>query len=156
MLCACEAARQLVSLLRSCSSDAHSCISIGSRKGFAIANCEPYGKVYAKSASTLRRGTDRAGEGPTAIVEMLFCTSLVALVGSANSSPRKLQIVNTKRGSLICELSFPTAVLGVRLNRRRLVVVLEEQIYVYDISNLRLLHTIETSPNPNGPSQRFR
>ena len=33
------------------------------------------------------------------IVEMLFCTSLVALVGVADqpqSSPRKLQIVNTK------------------------------------------------------------
>lgn len=63
---------------------------------------------------------------------------------------RRLQIVNTKRNSLICELNFPTTILAVRLNRRRLVVVLEEQIYVYDISNLRLLHTIETSPNPNG------
>lgn len=41
-------------------------------------------------------------QGATGIVEMLFCTSLVALVGSAESqasnSPRKLQIVNTKVG----------------------------------------------------------
>ena len=29
-------------------------------------------------------------------------------------------------------------------------MVLEEQIFVYDISNMKLLHTIETSPNPNG------
>jgi hypothetical protein len=39
-------------------------------------------------------------QGATGIVEMLFCTSLVALVGSAenqaSNSPRKLQIVNTK------------------------------------------------------------
>lgn len=28
--------------------------------------------------------------------------------------------------------------------------MLEEQIYVYDISNMKLLHTIETSSNPNG------
>jgi autophagy-related protein 18 len=28
-------------------------------------------------------------------------------------------------------------------------VVLEEHIYVYDISNMKLLHTIDTSPNPN-------
>lgn len=39
-------------------------------------------------------------QGATGIVEMLFTTSLVALVGSAESqasnSPRKLQIVNTK------------------------------------------------------------
>lgn len=39
-------------------------------------------------------------QGATGIVEMLFCTSLVALVGAAenqpSNSPRKLQIVNTK------------------------------------------------------------
>lgn len=101
---------------------------------------------------------------------MLFCTSLVAVVGCSDkpgSSTRKLQIVNTKvslsvltrsyvsqprfqRQSVICELSFPTSVLSVKLNRRRLIVVLEEQIYVYDISNMKLLHTIETSPNPQG------
>jgi len=38
----------------------------------------------------------------------------------------------------------------VKLNRKRLIVVLEEQIYVYDISNMQLKHTIETSSNPNG------
>jgi hypothetical protein len=38
-------------------------------------------------------------DGAKGIVEMLFCTSLLALVGAADqpkSSPRKLQIVNTK------------------------------------------------------------
>ena len=40
-----------------------------------------------------------ADDGARGIVEMLFCTSLIALVGVADqpqSSPRKLQIVNTK------------------------------------------------------------
>jgi autophagy-related protein 18 len=40
-------------------------------------------------------------------------------------------------------------VLAVRLNRKRLAVVLEEEIYLYDISNMSLLYTIATSPNPN-------
>jgi hypothetical protein len=42
-----------------------------------------------------------ADDGARGIVEMLFCTSLIALVGAADqpqSSPRKLQIVNTKVG----------------------------------------------------------
>ncbi|KAF9164366.1 autophagy protein [Actinomortierella ambigua] len=85
------------------------------------------------------------------IVEMLFCTSLVALVGAGDQpsfSPRRLQITNTKRQSTICELTFPTSILAVKLNRKRLIVILEDQIYVYDISNMKLLHTIETSPNP--------
>lgn len=39
--------------------------------------------------------------------------------------------------------------LAVRLNRKRLAVVLEEEIYLYDISNMGLVSTIATSPNPN-------
>ncbi len=121
----------------------HSCIAVGTRDGYSITNCEPFGRVYTNQS------------GATSLVEMLFCTSLVALVATSdadaksNASPRRLQIVNTKRQSVICELLFPTAILGVKLNRRRLVVVLENEIYIYDISNMKLLHTIETSPNPN-------
>ncbi|GAA97103.1 uncharacterized protein L969DRAFT_96982 [Mixia osmundae IAM 14324] len=126
------------------------CVSVGTRKGYNITNCDPFGRVYARN------------DGPVSIVEMLFCTSLVALVGSAatgggaqgamsgSGSARKLSIVNTKRQSTICELTFPTSILSVKLNRRRLVVVLEEQIYLYDISNMKPLQTIETSPNPAG------
>ncbi|KAJ2835280.1 autophagy protein [Coemansia erecta] len=115
-----------------------SCLSVGTKSGYKIYNCEPFGKCYARS------------EGGIGIVEMLFCTSLVALVGSGDQptlSPRRLQIINTKRQSIICELTFPTSILAVKLNRRRLIAVLEEQIYVYDISNMKLLHTIETPPN---------
>lgn len=54
-----------------------------------------------------------------------------------------------QRSSIICELTFPSAVLAVRLNRKRLAVVLEEEIYLYDISNMALLYTIATSPNAN-------
>ncbi|GJJ71126.1 autophagy-related protein 18 [Entomortierella parvispora] len=117
-----------------------SCISVGTKHGFKIYNCDPFGKCYSKADSS------------TGIVEMLFCTSLVAVVGAGDqptSSPRRLQIINTKRQSTICELTFPTSILSVKLNRKRLIVVLEDQIYVYDISNMKLLHTIETSPNPN-------
>ncbi|KAK1923607.1 putative autophagy-related protein 18 [Papiliotrema laurentii] len=119
-----------------------SCVAVGHKKGYTILNCDPFGKVHSK--------TD---QGATGIVEMLFCTSLVALVGTAdtqpNNSPRKLQIVNTKRQSTICELIFPTSVLAVKMNRKRLIVVLESEIYIYDISTMKLLHTIETGPNPN-------
>ena len=58
--------------------------------------------------------------------------------------------LDLQRQSTICELTFPTTVLAVRMNRKRLVVILEDQIYLYDISNMKLLYTIETSPNPNG------
>jgi autophagy-related protein 18 len=51
---------------------------------------------------------------------------------------------------MICELLFPSSILAVKLNRKTIVIVLETEIYIYDISNMRLLHVIETTPNPEG------
>jgi autophagy-related protein 18 len=49
---------------------------------------------------------------------------------------------------MICELLFPSSILAVKMNRKTLVIVLESEIYIYDISNMRLQHVIETTPNP--------
>ncbi|KAL1836880.1 hypothetical protein VTJ49DRAFT_4536 [Mycothermus thermophilus] len=111
----------------------HTCMAVASSKGFRIYHTDPFSKIF------------NSDEGNISSVEMLFSTSLVAFV----RTPRHLVVQNTKRGSIICELTFPTAVLAVRLNRKRMAVVLEEEIYLYDISNMGLLHTIATSPNPN-------
>lgn len=27
----------------------HSCISVGTRKGYSVINCDPFGKIYSKS-----------------------------------------------------------------------------------------------------------
>lgn len=47
-------------------------------------------------------------------------------------------------------MTFRTAILAMRLNRKRLVVVLESELYIYDISNMAMLKNEKTSPNPNG------
>ncbi|KAL5341589.1 autophagy-related protein 18 [Aspergillus crustosus] len=111
----------------------YSYLAVATSKGFRIFTTDPFAKSYETK------------DGNIAIIEMLFSTSLVALI----LSPRRLQITNTKRQSTICELTFPTTVLSVKLNRKRLVIVLEDQIYLYDIQTMKLLYTIETSPNPN-------
>lgn len=46
------------------------CISVGTRRGFSIYNCEPFGKVFQEEI------------GGVGVAEMLYCTSLVALVGA--------------------------------------------------------------------------
>ncbi|KAI9376356.1 WD40 repeat-like protein [Aspergillus egyptiacus] len=111
----------------------YSFLAVATSRGFRVFTTDPFAKSYETK------------EGNIAIIEMLFSTSLVALI----LSPRRLQITNTKRQSPICELTFPTTVLAVKLNRKRLVIVLEDQIYLYDIQTMKLLYTIETSPNPN-------
>ncbi|CAR29115.1 ZYRO0G00946p [Zygosaccharomyces rouxii] len=117
------------------------CISLGTSQGFKIFNCDPFGKFYSEES------------GSYAVVEMLFSTSLLAVVGIGDQpsmSPRRLRIINTKKHSIICEVTFPTSILSVKMNKSRLVVLLQEQIYIYDISNMRLLHTIDTNPNTRG------
>ncbi|KAJ4383746.1 autophagy protein [Neurospora sp. IMI 360204] len=137
----------------------YSCLAVGTSKGFRFYHTDPFSKIFSSD------------EGNVSIIEMLFSTSLVALI----LTPRQLEIQNTKvdqpsqcrqclpsefrlmrrpilhtqRASVICELTFPSAVLAVRLNRKRLAVVLECQIYLYDVSNMNLVQTIDTSPNPN-------
>lgn len=59
-------------------------------------------------------------DGARGIVEMLFCTSLIALVGAADqpsSSPRKLQIVNTKVCVVLDALFLPS-IVGVYYHRQ--------------------------------------
>ncbi|AAS50247.1 AAL119Wp [Eremothecium gossypii ATCC 10895] len=117
------------------------CISMGTSEGLKIFNCDPFGRFYSDE------------DGGCGIVEMLFSTSLLAVVGIGDNpsmSPRRLRILNTKRHSVICEVTFPTTILAVKMNRSRLVVLLQEQIYIYDINSMRLLYTIETSSNPRG------
>ncbi|MCJ1474728.1 autophagy protein [Lambiella insularis] len=106
--------------------------AIATSRGYRIYTTDPFSKV------------SESKDGDIALLEMLFSTSLVALV----LSPRKLRMLHTKKQQTICDLTFPTTVLAVRLNRKRLVVVLEDLIYLYEISNMKLLDTIETSPNP--------
>ncbi|XP_034242200.1 WD repeat domain phosphoinositide-interacting protein 2 isoform X5 [Thrips palmi] len=83
------------------------------------------------------------------IVERLFSSSLVAVVSL--SSPRKLKVCHFKKGTEICNYSYSNTILAVKLNRARLVVCLEESLYIHNIRDMGVLHTIrDTPPNPLG------
>jgi len=50
----------------------------------------------------------------------------------------------------IGEMQFRSEVKAVKLKADRVIVVLEEKIFVYNFSNLKLMDHIETCPNPRG------
>ncbi len=53
---------------------------------------------------------------------MLFCTSLVAYVGAGQQpalTPRKLSLLNTATSTTVQDMSFPSVVLAVLINKSR-------------------------------------
>jgi len=66
-----------------------------------------------------------AADGGVSVCSMLYCTSLLALVGAGDHpafSPRKLKVFNTKTQTSICELNFVSSVLAVQMNKKRWVL----------------------------------
>lgn len=62
-----------------------------------------------------------------------------------------LQVWHFKKGTEICNYSYPSEILSVRLNRSRLVVCLQDSIYVHNIRDMRLMNSIRhIAPNDNG------
>lgn len=83
------------------------------------------------------------------IIERLFSSSLTALV--SNQAPRKLRVCHFKKGTEICSYSFADTIQAVKLNRVRLIVCLEESIYIHNMRDMKVLHTIRDVPsNPEG------
>ncbi|XP_059413170.1 WD repeat domain phosphoinositide-interacting protein 1 isoform X2 [Carassius carassius] len=83
------------------------------------------------------------------IVERLFSSSLVVVV--SQSVPRRMNVYHFKKGTEICNYSYSNNILAVRLNRQRLVVCLEESIYIHNIKDMKLLKTLLNTPsNPSG------
>ncbi|KAK9932073.1 hypothetical protein M0R45_019323 [Rubus argutus] len=118
-----------------------SCFAIGTTDGF---------KVF--DSNTGRLCYERA-IGAFVIVEMLFSSSLLAIVGAGEEpslSPRRLCLFNTTSGTALRELNFLTSILAVRMNRKRLVVILQDKSYIYDINSLAILDTIDTVSNIKG------
>ncbi|XP_045213348.1 WD repeat domain phosphoinositide-interacting protein 2-like isoform X2 [Mercenaria mercenaria] len=116
-------------------------LAVGKKTGyrlFSLSSVEKLDQIYDSNACE-----------DISIVERLFSSSLVAIVSL--SSPRKLKVCHFKKGTEICNYSYSNSILAVKLNRQRLVVCLEESLYIHNIRDMKVLHTIrDTPPNPQG------
>ena len=63
---------------------------------------------------------------------------------------QRMTLIGDQKHSTICELTFHGMVVAVKMNRKRLVVMLEEVVFIYDISNMQMLHQQVTALNPGG------
>jgi len=118
------------------------CLVVGTGRGFLI--------VCANTCALLHREDC----GAVSMVEMLFRTSLVALVGDSarggpSSSGKVLTMWNTKERREICNVGFDAMIHGVRVNHRRVVVFLREEVHIIELRSMKTLRIIDRLPSPS-------
>eukprot|EP01089_Gocevia_fonbrunei_P004369 TRINITY_DN14385_c0_g1_i1.p1 TRINITY_DN14385_c0_g1~~TRINITY_DN14385_c0_g1_i1.p1 ORF type:complete len:217 (+),score=24.10 TRINITY_DN14385_c0_g1_i1:103-753(+) len=119
----------------------HSCFACGTDDGFQIWNVDPLKPRFRKDF-----------QGGIGIVEMLFKCNILALVGGGKKPhfpPNKINIWDDFQNKCLAELEFLTAVLAVRLRRDKIIAVLANKIYVYNFTDLKQIHQVDTH-NPRG------
>lgn len=116
-----------------------SCFVVGTGQGFAVYN----------TASLKMRFTRDIGGSPD-IVDPLFRTNILALVGGSRFPPNKVQIWDDAKGTVLTELEFKSNVVAVKIRRDRICVATQDHVYIYNFSTLELLADFVTYGNPTG------
>ncbi|XP_069398425.1 WD repeat domain phosphoinositide-interacting protein 1 isoform X1 [Ovis canadensis] len=131
-----EAALSCFSFNQDCTS-----LAIGTKAGY---------KLFSLSSVEQLDHVHGSNDTPDVyIVERLFSSSLVVVV--SHTKPRQMNVYHFKKGTEICNYSYSGNILSIRLNRQRLLVCLEESIYIHNIKDMKLLKTILDIPaNPTG------
>ena len=86
-------------------------------------------------------------------IEMLKKTNILALVGGGDNpfcSPKKIVIYDDHHGNILSILRFNKLVLNVRLTKEKIFGIIEDKIYIFNLSTLETKSVLETYDNPNG------
>uniref|UniRef100_A0A7S4TAX7 Autophagy-related protein 18 n=1 Tax=Alexandrium monilatum TaxID=311494 RepID=A0A7S4TAX7_9DINO len=121
------------------------CLAVGTQCGFRIFGTDSFTMLHREDC------------GAVVLIEMLFRTSLLALVGSSSargtpssssSSSKELTMWNTKERCNICQLHFSADIHAVKMNHRRIVVLLKTRIHIFDLRTTKSLHIIDRVASP--------
>eukprot|EP01088_Endostelium_zonatum_P015684 TRINITY_DN3965_c0_g1_i1.p1 TRINITY_DN3965_c0_g1~~TRINITY_DN3965_c0_g1_i1.p1 ORF type:complete len:353 (-),score=69.60 TRINITY_DN3965_c0_g1_i1:49-1107(-) len=131
----------------------------GTDDGFQIFDCENNKKNIQRAVEEGTTPTlfseryHRDFKGGIGIVEILFRTNILALVGGGKKPyfpPNKIIIWDDFQSRCLIELEFLTPVLAARLRRDKIVSVLLNKIVVYNFADLKRIRQIDTPNNPRG------
>lgn len=117
-------------------------LAVGTKMGY---------RIYNLTNVKLVAQYDNASVG---IIEMLYSTNLLAIVGADNDnnvfSPKRLTIWNSNNSNSIWEISFPYRVTAVKINKQRLVICIKDKIHIYDLKDTRILESLVVKNNQLG------
>ena len=121
----------------------YSCIIAGTERGFKIFNTNPFLFKF-----------ERILDGGLGIVEMLYKTNVLALVGGGKNpkfTPNRVILWDDYQTKILKEFKFTSSVKNVKLKKDKIFVVCDQRIYVYTLDkNYKCLDTIETIENIRG------
>jgi len=120
----------------------HTCFTIGTTQGFRVYEIDPLKVRYRRDWGS--------GIG---IAELYMRSNIVALVGGGpvpRHPPNKVVVWDDYQAKSIAELEFSAEIRGLKLRQERLLVALENSIFVYNFKDLSYLLQFSTAPNPNG------
>ena len=92
-------------------------------------------------------------DGGIAIIEMLYKSNVLALVGGGKNpkyTPNKVIIWDDYQSKVLNEFKFTSSVKNVKLKKDKIIVVCDQRIYVYHSQTYKSIDTIETFDNPKG------
>jgi len=120
----------------------HTCFTIGTTQGFRVYEINPLKIRYRREWGS--------GIG---IAELYMRSNIVALVGGGpvpRHPPNKVVVWDDYQAKSIAELEFATDIRGLKLRQERLLVALDNSIFVYNFKDLSYLLQFSTSLNPTG------
>jgi len=120
----------------------HTCFTIGTTQGFRVYEINPLKIRYRREWGS--------GVG---IAELYMRSNIVALVGGGpvpRHPPNKVVVWDDYQAKSIAELEFATDIRGLKLRQERLLVALDNSIFVYNFKDLSYLLQFTTFVNPSG------
>ena len=112
------------------------CIAVGTETGFKIINILPYLDLYYKDL-----------KGGIGIIEMLYKTNILALVGGGKNPKFKLNeliIWDEEKDTQICKIKTKYKILNTKIRENKIYIVNKSQILVFDFNTFNLIETLET------------
>lgn len=112
------------------------CIAIGTETGFKIVNISPFLDIYYKDLN-----------GGIGIIEMLYKSNILALVGGGKKPKFKLNeliIWDEEKDTQICKIKTKYKILNTKIRENKIYIVNKSQILVFDFQTFNLIETLES------------
>jgi WD40 repeat protein len=115
----------------------YSCIALATFTGFRIYSVNPFQLLYKNEV------------GPISIIEMLYKTNIVLLVGLteySNFSPKRITIWTTLKNTVLCiSHHFTSKIIIAKINKERMIIGDKNYLHIYETKSMNFLYSYVVS-----------